>query len=641
MTTSRRAGPDERRGYALLDWAHRHRTAVASAAHAAIASLSIATAYLLIFEFDRTSFVMADFARAAGVLVVIRLMVNYWFGLTARRWRFIGSRDFLRLSLTQTVGSLVFFAVTWSPWYTGVVPRSVIVVEWALSGYLTMITWVGYRIAFERIRRRQGPEARRVLLLGAGEAGEALVGQMLRSPWGYRPVALLDDDPFKWGTSIHGLEVVGSTQLAAEVVRDLNVDEIVLSMPSADASVIRGVVEACEATNVPIKILPGVDEVLDGSVSPGMIREVEIEDLLGREPVTLELPALAEDLRGKTVLVTGAAGSIGSELVRQIALHAPGTLVLLDQAETPLYYLDLEVRRQRPDLRVVPVVGSVTDRETLVGVMSRFRPARVFHAAAYKHVPLMEEHPAEAARTNVLGTYVVASAAARSGCEFVLLVSTDKAVYPANVMGATKMLAERVMSELQSEYPDTGFGAVRFGNVLGSNGSVVQLFKQQLARGEPLTVTDEAVTRYFMTIPEAVQLILQASLLPDLKGRVAMLDMGEPVRILDLARDMLRLSGVPYRPGVNVVITGLRPGEKLHEELSRPDELAVPTSVPRVSILAAAPGAARLAPELVGALEHGDVSKIVSFVRAVRAEPDQSVPAVGRTKLDLVTDGAV
>ncbi len=641
MTIPRRAGPDGRRGYAFLDWAHRHRTAVASAAHAAIASLSIATAYLLIFEFDLASVAMADFARAAGVLVVIRLTVNYWFGLTARRWRFIGSRDFLRLSLTQTVGSLAFFAVTWSPWYTGVVPRSVIVVEWALSGYMTMITWVGYRIAFERIRRRQGPEARRVLLLGAGEAGEALVGQMLRSPWGYRPVALLDDDPFKWGTSIHGLEVVGATRLAAEVVRDLNVDEIVLSMPSADASVIRRVVEACEATNVPIKILPGVDEVLDGSVSPGMLREVEIEDLLGREPVTLELPALAEDLRGKTVLVTGAAGSIGSELVRQIALHAPGTLVLLDQAETPLYYLDLEVRRQRPDLRVVPVVGSVTDRETMAGVMSKFRPARVFHAAAYKHVPLMEEHPAEAARTNVLGTYVVASAAARSGCEFVLLVSTDKAVYPANVMGATKMLAEQVMLELQSEYPDTGFGAVRFGNVLGSNGSVVPLFKQQLARGEPLTVTDEAVTRYFMTIPEAVQLILQASLLPDLKGRIAMLDMGEPVRILDLARDMLRLSGVPYRPGVNVVITGLRPGEKLHEELSRPDELAVPTSVPRVSILAAAPGAPRLAPELVGALEHGDVSKIVSFVRAVRAEPDQSVPAVGRPRLDLVTDGAV
>ena len=633
-------GKDDVRGVRPLAWARRNRTVAALGVHAGIAMLAVIAAFLLRFEFDLRALDGAELALAAGALVLIRLVVNQWLRLPARRWRFIGSRDFLSLVTTQTVGSIVFFGVTWSPLYPGVVPRSVIAIEWALSGYLTVIAWVAYRIAFERTQTRQGPEPRRVLVLGAGEAGEALAGQMLRSPWGFRPVGFLDDDPFKWGTSIHGLEVIGATRLVHSVVRKVEVDEIILSMPSAEASQLRRVVESCEATNLPIKILPGVDEVLTGSVSPGLLREVQIEDLLGREPVNLELPALAEALSGKTVLVTGAAGSIGSELVRQIALHSPGCLVLFDQAETPLYYLDLELRQGHPATRVEAVVGSVIDRDSVARVMARYKPDRVFHAAAYKHVPLMEENPSEAARTNVLGTHLVASEAARAGCEMFILVSTDKAVRPANVMGATKMLAERVVLHLQKAYPGTGFGAVRFGNVLGSNGSVVPLFRRQLSRGDPLTVTDEAVTRYFMTIPEAVQLILQASLLPDLRGRVAMLDMGEPVRILDLARDMLRLSGLPYRPGENVVIIGLRPGEKLHEELVHPEERPVRTSIDRVSILAADNDQGQLAPELADALDRRDVAKILSFVVAARAESEATGSRGGRPELEVAAGGA-
>jgi FlaA1/EpsC-like NDP-sugar epimerase len=341
---------------------------------------------------------------------------------------------------------------------------------------------------------------------------------------------------------------------------------------------------------------------------------VRIEDLLGRDPIRLELPELAADLEDRVVLVTGGAGSIGSELVRQIALHNPRRLIVLDQAETPLYYLELEILRGEPTFELVTVVGSVTNPDTVACIIEQYRPHRVFHAAAYKHVPLMETNATEAVRTNVLGTFLIAEAAARGGAEAFVLVSTDKAVRPANVMGATKQMAERVVLHLQGLFPTCSFGAVRFGNVLGSSGSVIPIFKKQLETGEPLTVTDEAATRYFMTIPEAVQLILQASLLKDLRGHVAMLDMGEPVRILDLARDLLRLSGQPYRLGHNVVITGLRPGEKVHEELSGPDELVVRTSLDRIFLVQMTNGFARLPRSLSQALANRDLAGIERHV---------------------------
>ena len=608
---------------AVLGWARNHRALVASFVHATISWVALYTAFLVESGFSPQRVELSDFLWSAAVLIAIRIPVNYGLRLHVSRWRFVGSRDFFRLAVTHTLGSLVFFALAGLSLIPVAFLGSIIVLEWALGGYITMTAWVAYRILFERSQTLQNPDRRRVVVIGAGEAGGALVGQMLRLPWGYNPVAYLDDDPLKVGTSLHGLNVVGDTSCVRSVIDEFEIDELVLSLPSASAADLRRIVESCEETNLPIKILPGIDDVLDGSVSPGQLRDIRIEDLLGREPVTLELPRLAEELVEVTVLVTGAAGSIGSELCSQIALNSPKRLVLMDQAESPLYFLDLELRDNYPDTEIVPVVGDVTNPDTLASVFSRYRPQRVFHAAAYKHVPLMEQNPLEAIRTNVVGTYRVALASVNAGCERFVLVSTDKAVRPVNVMGASKAAAERIVLWFQDRFPACAFGAVRFGNVLGSNGSVVPLFRRQLERGEPLTVTHEDVTRYFMTIAEAVQLILKASLLPELKGAVAMLDMGEPVLILDLAKDMLRLTGLPYKPGDNVVITGLRPGEKLHEELSDPEEHSVSTSLERISILRSAEPLAKMSTPLIEALERGDVAQIMDYALGAMSQPSE------------------
>jgi FlaA1/EpsC-like NDP-sugar epimerase len=428
---------------------------------------------------------------------------------------------------------------------------------------------------------------RRVLIVGAGEAGNLLAREMLRQPTGYRTVGFVDDEQTKWGTRIQGVGVIGPTADLPSIVRKVGVDEIAIAMPSASPQELRRVVLICESTGLTFRVLPGIAEVLEGEVRLTQLRAVQIEDLLGREPISLELPELADDLRGRSVLITGAAGSIGSELARQVALHSPRVLVLLDQAETGLFYLERDLRERHPDLHLVCVVGDITDALGVLRVFREYVPSRVFHAAAYKHVAMMELNLREALRNNVLGTRLVAEAAVRFGSEKFVLVSSDKAVRPTSVMGATKRLSELVILEIQARAPKTSFAAVRFGNVMGSAGSVIAIFRGQIETGKPLTITHPEATRYFMTIPEAVQLILQASLLTAMRGRIAMLEMGEPVRILDLAENMLRISGATRRNGsARVVFTGLRQGEKLHEELLGPDEHTTATSIPKVRLVA-------------------------------------------------------
>jgi FlaA1/EpsC-like NDP-sugar epimerase len=594
----------------MLGLARRRRTVVTAIIYAAITAAALSVAFLTRFGLDGSLFRGWRFFGPLILLVLIRLAVNHRFRLGMGQWRYVGNRDFGRLLAAQTVGSALFLGLTWGIEALHNVPRTVVLLEWVFSGYATISVWVLYRLLFERTQVRQAGSRTRALIVGAGEGGELLVSQMMRSRVGYVPVAIVDDNPLKWGTSVHGIQVMGTTSEIREIAERLEAEEIVIGIPSAAVDDLRRIVQSCEETELPLKILPGIDEVLDGSATLSQVRDVCVEDLLGRDPIRLELPELAADLSGKVVLVTGAAGSIGSELVRQIALHHPKQLVILDQAETPLYYLELELSHRAPTLEIVTVVGDVTNPDTVARVIGTCRPQRVFHAAAYKHVPLMESNRVEAVRTNVLGTYLMAEAAARAGAEAFILVSTDKAVRPANVMGATKQMAERVVLHLQARYPDCSFGAVRFGNVLGSNGSVIPVFRRQLERNEPLTVTDADATRYFMTIPEAVQLILQVSLLRDLRGHVAMLDMGAPVRILDLARDLLRLSGKPYRLGQNVVITGLRPGEKLHEELTGPEEVVVPTPLDRVFLVQMTNGYAKLPGDFLRALVARDLESM-------------------------------
>jgi len=605
---------------AVLRSARQYRRIVSSVLYGIIVTGSLTLAYLVRFDFDSAEILSSRFGQAVILLVLIRLGVNHLFRLTFSRWRFVGTSDMVRLLGAMTTGSVVFLGLTRSIGALHSIPQSVILLEWIFSAYATGGVWVLYRLTYEFFRVRQATARRRVLVVGAGEAGQLLVGQMLRSGGGYVPVGVVDDDPLKWGTLIHGVEVVGAPDDIGVIALALHADEIVVGIPSADADQLRGIVERCESVHLKVKIMPGLDEVLGEQAWLNQIREIQLEDLLGRDPVHLELPELGQAVSGAAVLVTGAAGSIGSELARQIAVNKPRLLVLYDQAETPLYYLELELRRLTPDVELVILVASITDTDAFGSAIAQYRPKMVFHAAAYKHVPLMEHNSRSAAQTNVLGTHIVGSMAAEGGAETVVLVSTDKSVRPSNVMGATKQLAERVILSLQAAHPDTAFGAVRFGNVLGSNGSVIPLFRKQLERGEPLSVTHEEVTRYFMTIPEAAQLILKASLLPSFQGQVAMLDMGEPVRILDLARDLIRLSGQPFRLGENVIVTGLRPGEKLHEELSAPEEAVRATDEGRVFLVETPPGFSDLPYELAMALEGRDVAEVMRFL--IGAFPD-------------------
>jgi FlaA1/EpsC-like NDP-sugar epimerase len=566
---------------------YQFRRLIALTAYGLISLVSYSLAYFLRFELSFPPEAVAYFSGSAAALLLTRLIVDNLFALSTARWRFAGTHDVMRLGAAAVFGSFVFYLLANVAKLVGPVPHSVILIECVLTILFTAGLWIAYRTAFEQLRhlRAHSPNTKRVLLVGAGEAGSLLAREMVRQPTGFRPVGFVDDDRGKWNTTLHGVSVLGGTDRVGEIAKATRADEIIIAMPSAEPADLWRVVDQCEATKLRFKVLPGIGDVLRGDVRLAQLRDLSIEDLLGREPINLQLPELAEELKDKSVLITGAAGSIGTELARQVALHSPALLVLFDQSETGLFYLDNELREVHPELHVVAVVGDITDNVAVERAFRTYRPARVYHAAAYKHVGMMQMNIREALRNNALGTWRLGDAAARHGVDKFVLVSTDKAVRPTSIMGATKRLAEIIILDLQRRYPRTAFAAVRFGNVLGSSGSVIPIFKEQIEAGKPLTVTHPEATRYFMTIPEAVQLILHSSLLPEVRGRIAMLEMGDPVRIVDLARNLLRISGA-HRNGSQVVFTGLRTGEKLHEELVAPDETTTPTSLQKVRLIA-------------------------------------------------------
>ncbi|MSR36373.1 MAG: polysaccharide biosynthesis protein [Gemmatimonadetes bacterium] len=567
-----------------------HRRLVAYALYSAVTAVAYFTAFLLRFDLLWPAVYMPTFMATLPVLIGVRLGSYALFDLATGRWRYVGLSDVLRLLCATALGSVVFFLAVQAIAPVPSVPRAVLLAEWFLTTYLTAGLWVVYRVAFQMARHRDADAGaaaprRRVLIIGAGAAGSRLAHEMVTFPTGYDPIAFVDDDPVKWGTRIHGVEVVGSVVDLRALAKDQNPDALILALPSTSPADMRRLVAQCEITGIQFQILPAITEVLNGRIGVSQLREVRIEDLLGRQPVELSLPELAEDFRGRTVLITGAAGSIGSELARQVARHGPGRLILLDHAESGLYFIELELRRKFPEVDLRPIVGDILDRDLIEALFSGEPIHRTFHAAAYKHVPLMELNVRQAVRNNVVGTWMLAQVAGRNGCERFVLISTDKAVQPSSAMGASKGIAELVVLAAQRHFPDTAFHAVRFGNVLGSQGSVIPVFQQQLADGDALTVTHPDVTRFFMTIPEATQLVLQASILEDAPGRIAMLDMGEPIRILDLARNLIRLSGEHRDPDSRIRYIGLRPGEKLHEELVSPDEDERPTPIGKVHMV--------------------------------------------------------
>ncbi len=511
---------------------------------------------------------------------VVQGLVFWNMGLYRGIWRFASVPDLRRIGTAVVAGTAgsalaIFLAVRLAH-----VPRSVFV----LDGLL-LIVFLGaprflYRSFKDRTLYRDGDK--RALIVGAGRAGEMLARDLLRDTnIGYRPVAFVDGDRRR-GEEIHGLPVAGSWDDIPAVADRFQIDILFIAVTESKGSVMRRLIELCERSGRPFRILPDLRNVVDGQVSIRELREVKIEDLLGREPVMLEWQQIDQSVRGRVVVVTGAGGSIGSELCRQIARLAPRTLLLFERGEYNLYAIELELRQRHPDLPIVPALGDVGDPHVVDRLFAAHHPDIVFHAAAYKHVPLLEGQCRAAVRNNVLGTTVLVDAADRYGCGTFLLISTDKAVNPSNIMGATKRAAEIICQERQMR-SKTRFLTVRFGNVLGSAGSVIPLFQQQIAAGGPVTVTHPDITRYFMTIPEACTLILQASVIGD-GGEIFVLDMGEPIRIRYLAEQLILLSGKRPDEDIDIVYTGLRPGEKLYEELFYADEHLLPTRHPKIRL---------------------------------------------------------
>jgi len=463
-------------------------------------------------------------------------------------------------------------------------PRSIVIINGMTEIFFLGGSRFALRILRDYIISQNSHGAKnRVLIIGAGDAAEIIIREMQKHPELEKEiVGLIDDDPAKKNLEIHGKEVLGDRNKIPEIIEDYAVDQVIIAIPSAEGNTIREFYELSNKKDVKVEIVPGVYEILNGDVNLSQIREVKVEDLLRREQVDLIDDEISAYLRDRTIFVSGGGGSIGSELCRQLAKFEPEEIIIFDINENNTYFLELELKDQYPELKVTSIIGSIRDRNKLEQIFAEYRPEVVFHAAAHKHVPLMETSPEEAVKNNILGTKKLAETAAKYSVRRFVLVSTDKAVNPTNVMGASKRAAEMVVQSI-SRTSKTKFMAVRFGNVLGSDGSVIPLFKRQIAEGGPLTVTHEEITRYFMTIPEASQLVIQAGALGK-GGEVFVLDMGEPVRILELAEDLISLSGLTPYEDIEIDIVGLRQGEKLYEELLCDTEDSSPTEHERIFI---------------------------------------------------------
>ncbi len=546
-----------------------------------IIAAAFALALELRFDFEPPAENWLHFALVIPSITALFMLCNSWMGIYSRRWKYASLDEIWAITKAAVLATVVSVAVVASvSQLRSDAPLSVLVMG-SLISLLSLCAWrMLARLRGEMKMRNAPHKGTPVLLIGAGEAGEMIARDMQRNrDYGYVPRAFVDDDPLKKHLVLQGVPVAGSREDIPRLVKDLEIGEVFITIPSARGSDIREILGILSSTPAKIKILPTIARLLTGDIDLSHIRELKPEDLLGRDPVEIDLDAVAGYIRGKVVLVTGAGGSIGSELCRQLTRFGPSNLLLLDNDETGLFNLHMGLSPN--GIRYEPIVADIREKQRMRAIFEQYRPAIVFHSAALKHVPMMELHPCEAVKNNVMGTLNVAEAASDFGAERFMMISTDKAVQPSNVMGATKRLAEIIVKK-RNHMSDTAFGIVRFGNVLGSRGSVVPTFEAQIRNGGPVLVTNEEVTRYFMTISEAAQLVIQAGAFLS-GGEVFILDMGEPIKIKELAEKMIAMLGNGQK--VDIKITGLRPGEKMHEELMYRGEQLIPTSHPKISIV--------------------------------------------------------
>ena len=597
---------------ALLRW----RRVFIVALHLVIIALSNFLAFALRFDGAIPQPQVRIWADWLLLLVLIRVAVFIPFRLYQGLWRYVSIYDARNIVLAVASSSILFFATVRGLLGFTAYPRSIYVLDAIILVCMLGGLRLGRRVYRELGNGRAG---KTVLVYGAGDAGEMIVRDMRNNPfYGYQPVGFVDDDQAKRGTCIHGVRVLGGRDRLPEIMERARPEEVLIAMPRADARTLGGIVRALEPFKVHITTLPNLSALLDGKVAVSQIRQMSVEDLLPREPIDLDKAPVERLIRGRRVLVTGAGGSIGSELCRQILHLEPAELVLLERFENGLFAVAGELARRNPGARLAPVIADVADPNRVRQVLAAHRPDLVFHAAAHKHVPMMELNPCEAVKNNVLGTRSLARAAHQAGVPRFVMISTDKAVNPTSVMGATKRAAEFVVQEMNHRSA-TAFITVRFGNVLGSNGSVVPTFLEQIRRGGPVTVTHPEMRRYFMLIPEAVALVLHAAALGE-GGEVFVLQMGEQVKLVDMARNLIRLAGHVPEEDIEITFTGVRPGEKLYEELVGVDEVAEDSGMPKITRVrpkAAPRDLERRVSELGLAAARGDEAAVIEGLRGI------------------------
>jgi FlaA1/EpsC-like NDP-sugar epimerase len=596
-------------------------------------------AYLLRFDFDLPRNQDAYLMAQLPYVVLIQMAALHLAGVYTFIWRYVGMteiRAFVKAALWSMLPVLMFRLMLPSQLNTWRVPASVTLIDTALGFGGALGLRVLRRAFYERREKRRRVAVpsmrtrRSVLLIGAGRAGMLAAKEIQsRGDMNLQIKGFIDDDRDKVGSIVQGVRVLGTTRDLPRLVHELNVDHVILTIAQTSRGDIRRIVNICEEIPIKIQVIPGLYEILQGHVEVSRIRDIQIEDLLGREPVAFDLDGINHLLGGKTVMVTGAGGSIGSELVRQALRFEPAQLLLVERAEASLFSVDREVRETEPPFPVIPLVADIGDEARMSNIMAQYRPQVILHAAAHKHVPMMESNSAEAIKNNVLSTYVLGRLAGEFGAEVFVMISTDKAVRPTSVMGASKRIAELVVQSLNKRF-STRYVAVRFGNVIGSAGSVIPIFREQIRRGGPVTVTHKEMKRYFMTIPEAAELVLQAGGIGR-GGEIFILDMGEPVRILDLAIDTITLSGLKPYEDIDIVVTGIRPGEKLYEELAVTEEQITKTHHPKIYIGKIATYSEVKVSEALRHLEqlarHGDEQQIREYI--VDFLPESNLSANG------------